>query len=200
MSYPPESKMEGAYSNKWTILNQTVDKSFKCPKKASSQCTVQNTAYGCQLSFHLNTDLSHPALGGEWRLSDQGFKVVQNKAACCVTKASWFTATRQLLRQCGWMSIRQLAFYHTVLTMYKILKSGRPLYLRKKLSRVFPYPTRQATGGHVRFSPDSVVEGSFISRGTKWYNSIPDDLKSISSLPTFKKKLKMWTVSNIPME
>ena len=127
-------------------------------------------------------------------------QVVQNKAARCVTKASWFTATRQLLRQCGWMSIRQLAFYHTVLTMYKILKSGRPLYLRKKLSRVFPYPTRQATVGHVRFSPDSVVEGSFISRGTKWYNSIPDDIKSISSLPTFKKKLKMWTVSNIPME
>ena len=130
----------------------------------------------------------------------KSLQVVQNKVARCVTKASWFTATRQLLKQCGWMSVRQLAFYHTVLTMYKILKSGRPLYLRSKLTSEFPYPTRQATGGHVRFNLDSVAEGSFISRGSKEYNRIPDDLKAIPGLPTFKRKLKMWTLLNIPIE
>ena len=130
----------------------------------------------------------------------KALQVVQNKVARCVTKATWFTATRQLLKQCGWMSVRQLTFYHTVLTMYKILKSGRPQYLRQKLSSDFPYPTRQATGGHVRFNADSTAEGSFISRGTKEFNRIPDDMKAISSLPTFKRKLKMWTLSNIPID
>ena len=38
----------------------------------------------------------------------KALQVIQNKAARCVTKVSWFTATRQLLLQCGWMSIRQL--------------------------------------------------------------------------------------------
>ena len=89
----------------------------------------------------------------------KALQVVQNKAARCVTKATWFTATRQILKQCGWMSIMQLAFYHTVLTMYKMLRSGNPMFLRNKLSRDFPYPTRQATGGHLRYNLDSVVEG-----------------------------------------
>ena len=130
----------------------------------------------------------------------KALQVVQNKAARCVTKATWFTANRQILKQCGWMSIRQLAFYHTVLTMYKMLRSGNPMFLRNKLSRDFPYPTRQATGGHVRYNLDSVVEGCFISRGTRDYNQIPDDLKAISYLPTFKRKLKLWILLNIPIE
>jgi hypothetical protein len=130
----------------------------------------------------------------------KALQVMQNKAARCVAKVSWFTATRQLLKQCGWMSIKQLVFYHTVLTMRKILKSGRPIFLRNKLSSDFPYPTRQATGGHVRQSQDSVAEGSFISRGTKAYNSIPENIKSTTSLPVFKKKLKTWTLTNIPID
>ena len=130
----------------------------------------------------------------------RALQVVQNKAARCVTKVSWFTATRQLLKQCGWMSIKQLVFYHTALTMHKTLKSGKPVYTRQKLTHDFPYQTRQATGGHVRHSLDSVAEGSFISRGTTAYNRIPDSLRSTSSLPLFKKKLKNWTLTNIPIE
>ena len=141
-----------------------------------------------------------PLWGGTEGYLIKALQIVQNKAARCVTKATWFTATRQVLRQCGWMSIRQLAFYHTVLTMYKMLKSGRPLYLRKKLSSDFPYPTRQATGGHVRYSWELVVEGSFISRGTRDYNSIPEYLRKISNLLTFKQKLKIWISTNIPIE
>ena len=130
----------------------------------------------------------------------KALQVVQNKAARCVTRATWFTATRQVLKQCGWLSIKQLVFYHTVLTMYRMLRSDKPVYLRKKLSRKFPYPTRQATGGHIRYQDESEVDSSFISRGTKAYNSIPDDMKKKSTLPTFKKKLKSWTIQNISIE
>ena len=130
----------------------------------------------------------------------KALQVAQNKAARCVTKATWFTATRQLLKQCGWLSIKQLAFYHTMLNMYKILKSDKPMFLRNKLTRDFPYPTRQATGGHVRYAWDSVVEGSFLSRGTKDYNRIPDHLKTITNLHSFKRKLKLWILLNIPVD
>ena len=130
----------------------------------------------------------------------RALQVVQNKAARCVTKVSWFTATRQLLKQCGWMSIKQLVFYHTALTMHKTLKSGKPVYTRQKLTNDFPYQTWQATGGHVRHSLDSAAEGSFISRVTTAYNRIPESLRSTSSLPLFKKKLKNWSLANIPIE
>ena len=69
----------------------------------------------------------------------RALQVVQNKADRCVTKVSWFTATRQLLKQCGWMSIKQLVFYHTALTMHKTIMSGKPVYTRHKLSHDYPY-------------------------------------------------------------
>ena len=77
-----------------------------------------------------------------------------------------------LLLQCGCMSIRQLVFYHTVLTMHRILKSGRPLFLKNRLSSDFPY---------LRHPFDTVVEGSFKGRGTKAYNSIP--VLTVSRVP-----------------
>ena len=130
----------------------------------------------------------------------KALQVVQNKAARCVTRQSWFTATRQILKQCGWMSIRQLAFYHTVLTMHRILRSSKPVYLRSKVSYDYPYHTRQATGGNIRYNRAKVVEGSFISRATRNYNSIPDDFKAVKTLLMFKKKLRKWTLENIPIE
>ena len=96
--------------------------------------------------------------------------------------------------------IKQLAFYHTVLNMYKILKSDKPMFLRNKLTRDFPYLTRQATGGHVRYAWDTVVEGSFLSSGAKDYNLIPENFKTITTLHLFKRKLKLWILSNIPVE
>ena len=128
----------------------------------------------------------------------KALQVVQNKAARCVTKLSWFTPTRQLLCQCGWLSIKQLAFYHTVLTVHRIMKSGKPVFLRSKLTTEYQYQTRQATGGHLRLL--TMVEGSFICRAVKDFNSIPDELKIVTSIPTFKKKLKKWTSLNIPIE
>ena len=130
----------------------------------------------------------------------KALQVVQNKAARCVTRHSWFTATRQLLKQCGWMSVKQLAFYHTVLTMHRILSSDKPAFIRSKVSYDHPYQTRHATGGNIRYDRATVVEGSFISRATRDYNSIPDDLKAIKTLPTFKYKLRRWTLANIPIQ
>ena len=130
----------------------------------------------------------------------KALQVVQNKAARCVTKLSWYTSTRQLLKQCGWMSIKQLIFYHTVLTISRILKSGKPVYLRSKLSTDFPYPTRQATGGNLRLNMPIVGEGSFLHTGLKSYNRLPDEMKSLSSTIIFKKQVKKWTSLNIPIE
>ena len=66
--------------------------------------------------------------------------------------------------------------------MYKILKSDKPMFLRNKLTRDFLYPTRQATGGHVRYAWDTVVEGSFLSRGTKEKTEVVDTIKHSSRL------------------
>ena len=68
-----------------------------------------------------------------------------------VTHQSCFTNTRLLLAKCNWMSVRQLAFYQTILITHKIIKSGRPFYLYQKMSSQHPYKTRQAADGGFRF-------------------------------------------------
>ena len=74
-------------------------------------------------------------------------QVLQNRAARAVTGKSWFTPTGRLLKDCKWLSVRQLVFYQTVV-------SGKPDHLSKKFSTDHPYMTRQATGGGLRFGED----------------------------------------------
>ena len=53
-------------------------------------------------------------------------QVQQNRAARIVTRQSYDTSTREVLRQIGWLSIKQLFFYHSLLLTFKVLQSGKP--------------------------------------------------------------------------
>ena len=44
---------------------------------------------------------------------------LQNRAARLVAKKNVFTPVKILLQQCGWLSIKQLMFYHNILQIYK---------------------------------------------------------------------------------
>ena len=113
-----------------------------------------NTVFISVLSYLI------PLWGGCEGYLTKALQVIQNKAARCVTKQSWFTPTSQLLSQCGWLSIKQLVFYHTVLNIYKILQSKKPLYLSNKFSRDYPYPTRHVAGGCVRYTDSQAADSS----------------------------------------
>ena len=146
-----------------------------------------------------------PLWGGCEAYLWKGLQVLQNRAARCVTGLSWFTSTRKLLSHCNWLSIRQLVFYHTVLSTYKVLDSQKPLYLSSKLVRDHPYRTRLASSGGLRYKEghgvdSSLTHKSFINRAIRDFNSIPADLKTTKTLNNFKKKLKIWIKSNIPID
>ena len=146
-----------------------------------------------------------PLWGGTEGYLLNGLQVLQNRAARTVTKLSWFTPTRILLNKCKWLSIRQLVIYHSMLQVYKVMKSGTPLYLSQKLISEHPYPTRQATGGGLRYlgcntGKQSTTQNSFFGRAPKLYNQIPAEIRSATSLPTFKKKLKLWVKENVPID
>ena len=52
--------------------------------------------------------------GGTEEYLLNSLQVVLNKAARFVAKRGKFTPVADLLRQCGWLSVRQLVFYHSV--------------------------------------------------------------------------------------
>ena len=52
-------------------------------------------------------------------------QVLQNRAARLVTNYGTFTPTAVLLHQCGWLSVRQLVHYHSLVLVSKIRMHGK---------------------------------------------------------------------------
>ena len=63
----------------------------------------------------------------------------------------WGWSKRKLLDKVGWLSVRQLIVYHTVLQAHKTINSCVPRPLHSDLSTIHPYRTRQASTGQIRF-------------------------------------------------
>ena len=107
----------------------------------------------------------------------------------------------ELLRHCGWLSVRQLVFYHSVIQIFKTLLTTSPKYIYNKLSNEFPYNTRLAQSDSVRMGDEfksklGLTEKSFMNRGTVSFNSLPVDLRKLRNIETFKKELKGWVLKN----
>ena len=78
-------------------------------------------------------------------------QVLQNRAARSVTGWPRFTSTRRLMAACGWLTVKQLVVFHTVIMVYKTLKSGQPRYLHGRLNTIpHPFRTRQNSTGSIR--------------------------------------------------
>ena len=129
-------------------------------------------------------------------------QVVQNKAARFVTRRDRYTSIQDLIRQCGWISVKQLVFYHSVLLIYKIIQNKYPKYMYSKLATQFPYNTRLAETDSVRMGPSfqsklDLTKKSFMNRATISYNQLPKELRAVSKIETFKIKVKQWVKENI---
>ena len=134
----------------------------------------------------------------------RALQVVQTRAARTVCKQPWFTPTRTLLYRCNWLSVRQLVFYQTAIMTYKVMKTGFPVYLGNKMRSNFPYMTRQATTGAIRYDEGFSCRRarnhtSFRYRATREYNRIPGEIRKATSLNIFKTRLKAWIKTNIPV-
>ena len=64
----------------------------------------------------------------------------QNEAMRIVTKKKWevlglrLTSTKQLLKECGYLSIKQMAYNYSVASVHKILVHCEPEYLHQVLT------------------------------------------------------------------
>ena len=128
---------------------------------------------------------------------------MQNRCARFVTKKDKYTPVSQLLKECGWMSVRQLIFYHSTVQIFKILRTETPTYIYQRITETgsFPYNTRLAASDSVRIAPSltsrlEIIQKSFVIRATQGYNLLPTELRQLSSLELFKKHLKAWIREN----
>ena len=111
-------------------LNQRVGAMKRVAHAASfkARLTVANGIFMSKLIFMM------PVWSGCQEFLISALQICQNKAARVVVKKDFSTPVAQLLKECGWRSVRQEMFYHTVLQVHKTMKTGAPVYLFNKLT------------------------------------------------------------------
>ena len=161
---------------------------FKTRKMLANGLVLSNLVYVIQL------------YGSASEYLIKSLQVQQNRAARLVTKLEYGTRTKVLLNQVGWLSVRQLFVYHSLLLVYKVKQNGKPSYLNERLSTDFKYRTRQAASNSlvVMDTPRSEVgRTSFVNTSRRLWNSLPAELKKTSQQSSFKIRLRDWILKNI---
>ena len=143
-----------------------------------------------------------PLWGGSAKNIIAALQKAQNRAARVVTKLDWATHTAELLKQCGWMSIHQLAYYHSVVLVYKIIRNESPRFLFSMFSAKYSYETKQSKKGIIKHTRDldlAITEDSFRWRASKDYNELPIEIRTLDEIESFKKACKIWITNSIPL-
>ena len=138
-------------------------------------------------------------------------QVSQNKAARFVTRLDRFTPTEILLKQCGWLSVRQLLVFHSLSLLHKTHKHHKPTFLYNKItSGTGPPSTRQAVALAARISAAGlpslpnivdckleVTRKSWCWASTRLYSQLPVEVLTEQKPSKFKEKLKLWVGEHI---
>ena len=117
---------------------------------------------------------------------------------------SRFWSKKKLLDKLNWLSIRQLIYYHTVLQAHKTITSGKPASMHLSLTTEYPYRTRSAAQGQIRFGElfrgeSELVMSSFKHRAVHSYNAVPPIVRT-GTLATVKHNLKNWVKQNVQID
>ena len=117
-----------------------------------------------------------------------------------MTKLGRGTSVKTLLLQCGWLSVRQLATYHSLNLIYKTKRDTKPKYFYDKFTPEFAYQTRLAQGNSIRSNEKvtkTLTQQNFTFKSIKIWNELPIDIRTESSELKYKRKVKAWIKSNI---
>ena len=165
----------------------------------SSFCVRKMLANGVIIS-HI---LYHIQLyGGCTQELISALQVQQNRAARTVCKSPWGTSTKKLLDQIGWLSIKQMVAYYSLITLHKTRQTGLPKYLHHQISQPFMFDTRVARTGGIRAARNltkGIAQSSFIPRSIDLWNTIPAELRTDKCFKSFSCKLRVWVKNNIPI-
>ena len=127
-------------------------------------------------------------------------QVQQNRAARMVCKLPWRTRTNTLLNQMGWMTVRQMVAFYSLMTLFKTRKSGQPSYIHNLISLPFNIKTRLACTGGIR-DPRNLQSrigmSSFIPRTISLWNSLPEGIRMEESPAIYSTKLRAWVKENV---
>ena len=134
-----------------------------------------------------------PLFGGCDKGEMESLQVMQNKAARLVTNSEQGASRKDMYKQIGWMTVRQLSFYHSALTTFRIRKSQEPEYLNNILNR-----NNRADKVIIPNTDLTLAMKSYCFRGATQWNSLPDRIRNNPRISQFKSQLKTWIFQKVP--
>jgi len=133
-----------------------------------------------------------PLYGGCDKRSLDSLQVMQSKAARLVTLSKQGSSRKDMFDRLHWFTVRQLMFYHTALTVFRVRNSGEPEYLHSIFSK-----ENQRGNLIVPNTPLSLAKVSFCYRGASEWNRLPHSIRNLQDVTTFKRELRQWIFVNI---
>ena len=120
-------------------------------------------------------------------------QIMQNKATRIITNFDIRTSRVEIFEKLRWMTVRQLAFFHTSLCTFRIRRQREPEYLYERMIQ-----DNRLGKIIVPNSRLSLAKKSYCFRGAVQWNKIPADIRECHTVCRFKTHLKSWILQNVP--
>ena len=141
-------------------------------------------------------DYCNALLSGCANYTLKGLQLIQNAAACILTRTRRFEHISPVLASLHWLAVKFQIDYKILLRTFKALHGLAPLYLKDLL---FPYtPSRmlrsQGAGLLVipRIAKSTIGGRAFSYRALLLSNKLPDHVQSADTITLFKARLKTY--------
>ena len=125
----------------------------------------------------------------------KSLQVLQNRAARLATRSAWGTASFIMLQQLGWLSVRQMIVFHTLMLFYKVKLYKKPSYLYSQISHKFNANTRLGRNNGIkehRRVKSTLARNSCIPRTINHWNSLPPSLRMAPNIQHLDLNFEMW--------
>ena len=132
-----------------------------------------------------------PVFGGCGKGDLDALQVMQNSAARYVAQSRKDVSRKDLFREVRWLTVRQLIYYHTALTIHRIRNAQEPEYLSEILTR-----DNRLNKIIIPNSNLTLAKQSFCFRGAEDWNKLPIEIRACRKIGTFKTKLRSWILDN----
>ena len=118
---------------------------------------------------------------------------VQNKAARIVSNSSADQPSVEILKSLHWLPVRARVMFKILVTVFRVVQGTAPVYLGSIFKRVQGNYRLRSTN-EIRFivprTRTRVADRSIATVGPKWWNALPNDIKTCTNETSFRNKLK----------
>ena len=100
----------------------------------------------------------------------------------------YYGSLRQLLEETGWLSVYQLAIYHSVLLFWKVKWKGKPERLIRRMKMAEDSVARLV-----------ITERIWSRTAERFFRKVENLLAGVQRISEAKNILRKWIKSNVPL-